>query len=214
MKKNSALTKRWLAISLGALMVSGVSTTHAAMLFDGDNNTFATAQAASAGDILVGSIGDISAPSNDVDIWQFSLTAGANFGASISYTGLYNPQDANPVMTLFWDNGGSYYPVASTDPDAFGASFNFTPWADGNYFLAITADFNQGVDAFGNFSSDSAFQSTQDILGTSWAAFAGGSFTSFDYTVSTVPVPAAAWLFGSGLLGLAGIARRRDRSKV
>ncbi len=27
--------------------------------------------------------------------------------------------------------------------------------------------------------------------------------------VSEVPVPAAAWLFGSGLLGLAGVARRR-----
>jgi hypothetical protein len=27
--------------------------------------------------------------------------------------------------------------------------------------------------------------------------------------MSTVPVPAAAWLFGSGLLGLLGIARRR-----
>jgi hypothetical protein len=27
--------------------------------------------------------------------------------------------------------------------------------------------------------------------------------------LTTVPVPAAAWLFGSGLLGLAGIARRR-----
>ena len=29
--------------------------------------------------------------------------------------------------------------------------------------------------------------------------------------ISQVPVPAAAWLFGSGLLGLAGIARRRSR---
>ena len=28
-------------------------------------------------------------------------------------------------------------------------------------------------------------------------------------TISSVPVPAAIWLFGSGLLGLAGIARRR-----
>jgi hypothetical protein len=27
--------------------------------------------------------------------------------------------------------------------------------------------------------------------------------------VSSVPLPAAAWLFGSGLLGLVGIARRR-----
>ena len=28
-------------------------------------------------------------------------------------------------------------------------------------------------------------------------------------TISAVPVPAAVWLFGSGLLGLAGVARRR-----
>lgn len=31
----------------------------------------------------------------------------------------------------------------------------------------------------------------------------------FNVTLSQVPVPAAAWLFGSGLLGLAGTARRR-----
>lgn len=31
----------------------------------------------------------------------------------------------------------------------------------------------------------------------------------YDVTVSAVPVPAAVWLFGSGLLGLAGIARRK-----
>jgi hypothetical protein len=27
--------------------------------------------------------------------------------------------------------------------------------------------------------------------------------------VSAIPVPAAAWLFGSGLLGLIGVARRK-----
>lgn len=31
----------------------------------------------------------------------------------------------------------------------------------------------------------------------------------FDATTTTVPVPAAAWLLGSGLLGLAGVARRK-----
>lgn len=32
---------------------------------------------------------------------------------------------------------------------------------------------------------------------------------AFTRTVSAVPLPAAAWLFGSGLLGLIGVARRR-----
>lgn len=36
---------------------------------------------------------------------------------------------------------------------------------------------------------------------------AGGDFAQ--YTASAVPVPAAVWLFGSGLLGLVGVARRK-----
>jgi hypothetical protein len=51
----------------------------------------------------------------------------------------------------------------------------------------------------------------------------GAGFTTVAYTVhleghvtgasAVVPVPAAAWLFGSGLMGLAGVARRRKSSK-
>ncbi len=183
------------------------------------NDSFASADAALGGDVLQGSIGDGTAASNDVDIWQFGLIAGSGFTASISYAGLWNPVDVNPVMVLFWENSGNYYPVASTNPDTFGTIFSFTPWASGNYFLAITADFNQGVDAFGNFSSDWSFQTSENILGTSWAGWNGQSFTSFDYSVTTigvtnpVPVPAAVWLFGSGLLGLLGVVRKRSRSE-
>jgi hypothetical protein len=36
------------------------------------------------------------------------------------------------------------------------------------------------------------------------------SFVVTNTSVGAVPVPAAAWLFGSGLLGLAGVARRRS----
>jgi hypothetical protein len=37
----------------------------------------------------------------------------------------------------------------------------------------------------------------------------GGSLFWDDVSLTAVPVPAAVWLFGSGLLGLVGVARRR-----
>jgi len=37
----------------------------------------------------------------------------------------------------------------------------------------------------------------------------GNPFVTYGYAVSSVPVPAAIWLFGSGLLGLIGIAGRK-----
>jgi len=38
---------------------------------------------------------------------------------------------------------------------------------------------------------------------------AKGKYQTTGLAVTTVPVPAAVWLFGSGLIGLAGVARRR-----
>jgi hypothetical protein len=38
---------------------------------------------------------------------------------------------------------------------------------------------------------------------------ADGSIEYLDTEINTVPIPAAAWLFGSGLLGIIGIARRK-----
>jgi len=47
--------------------------------------------------------------------------------------------------------------------------------------------------------------------GSSWFSSNqyGFDYASFTGTVSAVPVPAAIWLFGSGLLGLIGISRRK-----
>ena len=50
------------------------------------------------------------------------------------------------------------------------------------------------------------------VLITGEFAGPGGGAPKFDaasFEVTAVPVPAAVWLFGSGLLGLVGVARRR-----
>lgn len=58
-------------------------------------------------------------------------------------------------------------------------------------------------------STDSiAGQFSEDLIGNDSnraRLFVG----SFGQATSVVPVPAAVWLFGSGLIGLIGIARRK-----
>lgn len=212
MKKNSAIAKRWLGVAAGSALAMGATVAQAAIAESEGNDTFATANAGAINDTWTGSIGDNTAASNDVDIWSISMTAGTQFNANINYTGLWNAPDVTPVMTLFMENGGNYYAVASTDPTSHGTSLSFLTWAAGNYFLSVSADFNQGVDAFGNFATDAYWQTDAGTLGTANAGFNGQSFTSFNYEVSAVPVPAAVWLFGTGLIGLVGMARRRKEA--
>lgn len=76
------------------------------------------------------------------------------------------------------------------------------------------------VDMGGVPNCTTAIMTTYDEMSgaftASWdAVVVGGAFDgylaswSIEGNVSTVPVPAAVWLFGSGLLGLAAVARRR-----
>ncbi|MEQ1845651.1 MAG: VPLPA-CTERM sorting domain-containing protein, partial [Nitrospira sp.] len=58
---------------------------------------------------------------------------------------------------------------------------------------------------YSSFGSGFGFPDQTD-LGTDGAAFLGGNFQ-----LTAVPLPAAAWLFGSGLIGLGSMARARLR---
>ncbi|PCJ85930.1 MAG: hypothetical protein COA54_09965 [Thiotrichaceae bacterium] len=219
---SNALSKWSSRFFLGFGLVTAMTTASAAVIESEFNGTFATADFADPG-LNSGIIGDLSAASNDVDIWKFDLTAGAGFGASItngSATDFGGVFDINPIIVLYMENAGNYYAVAGNNPDAFSSSFGFTAWESGTYFLTVSADFNSPEDAFGNNGFDSQFWTSQFFgLSTPFSGFEGNSFTSFDYnltltgavTTSVVPVPAAAWLFASGLLGLLGFARRSQR---
>jgi len=72
-------------------------------------------------------------------------------------------------------------------------SFVYIEYADisGPNFISISdvgASFNGQDAAFGYFE---------------------GKWVNNSYSPTIVPIPAAVWLFGSGLLGLVGVARRR-----
>lgn len=79
-----------------------------------------------------------------------------------------------------------------------------------------------GGDLFGEIGSSVLAFSFDFIAGSGVSLLASGSYTDSSFldapimpstvaTVSAVPVPAAVWLFGSGLLGLIGVAKRKVR---
>ncbi|MFO1434992.1 MAG: VPLPA-CTERM sorting domain-containing protein [Gammaproteobacteria bacterium] len=115
--------------------------------------------------------------------------------------------DANTFINIaFADNTGFTQLVLNIDAAANGTvtfaaspgSINFTP-------ATVNLDKNGG-----NFIT---------LLATTGEVFHGVSFTSNvniadikQIRIAAVPVPAAAWLMGSALLGLVDIGRRRKRA--
>ena len=47
-----------------------------------------------------------------------------------------------------------------------------------------------------------------DTTSATWS-FSANNASFYSMSVAAVPVPAAVWLFGSGLIGLIGVARRK-----
>ena len=118
----------------------------------------------------------------------FNYSAGTNlFGIGLSQ---WEPtRHETPTITI---NG------VESSFDLF-ANPNFSATTNRNSYLVITAD-----------SGDAAISSVSFERGQ---LLTSDDFVLFDHVavqgVSAVPVPAAVWLFASGLLGLVGVARRK-----
>ncbi|MDR4470452.1 MAG: VPLPA-CTERM sorting domain-containing protein [Nitrospira sp.] len=161
--------------------------------------------------------------------WKFSVTA----PTSVTALGVYDSgQDglAGPAQVGLWlASGGAplvettivagtsatldgyfrFVPVASTALTP-GTEYIMGAHLDGDLATALFGG-NGTVDSrvtvidvrYSPFGSGFGFPDQTDP-GTDGAAFLGGNFQ-----LTTVPLPAAAWLFGSGVAGLAGLAKRR-----
>jgi hypothetical protein len=102
--------------------------------------------------------------------------------------------------------------------------YSYTEQTAGSFDAEFTVDDPANVEDVTGFSldigdllsfNDLAVGATNGMPMTgSWSATDGisGNVVSGDITVSAVPVPAAAWLFASGLLSFAGLKRKKTRS--
>lgn len=89
-----------------------------------------------------------------------------------------------------------------------GGTATFDFWgSDGSLIHSLSTSSLGLVNYFG-FSREFG---EEDIAGISiWNTDPGGiGFDDISFSATTVPVPAAAWLFGAALMGLVGIGRKR-----
>jgi len=100
--------------------------------------------------------------------------------------------------------------LASSDLLTFTQNINGTDWditgTNGTLTVSNTTNFLFAESVGGVFSQESS----ASLLGpNNWRLVFGSGAQLQAVDVRPVPVPAAVWLFGSGLLGLVGIARRK-----
>ena len=98
-----------------------------------------------------------------------------------------------PVLEGRW--AGTFITMGLVD----NAGITFYGTTDGT-------NFSMWAEHIGLVGEDVSFTGVFDYWTAQW--YYTGTIDGFS-PPSTVPVPAAVWLFGSGILGLAGVARRR-----
>ena len=121
---------------------------------------------------------------NDQNLLNGALTTDgtAVFGSQSQLgVGYWSPNYANNY------GGGIGFHDTGSVGDALFTSFVAVNAADPNFNTTVHTSFEQGV----------------------WKLDAATGTVTYSAAVSAVPVPAAAWLFGSALVGLTGISRRR-----
>jgi len=152
---------------------------------------------------------------------------GALVGTDTSVTGsigdgTWSVASTTPFFGLTWTthDGVTYAPGTYTLDTVEGGVYTFTV-GDGQVGGSILFDWGATtnidvVNVWNVCTGCGAYTSTDvDGDGTPGIGMIDGPFpgfsANFDF-VAPIPVPAAVWLFGSGLVGLVGVARRRRKA--
>jgi hypothetical protein len=129
------------------------------------------------------------------------------------------PTTVQPDSTCSTQSGGFSYNLNCTGSE-MGHLFYTELGGVANY--SITATHNTNYNLFQNIQANSYWSGTGSGTGVSWFFHFGfgtqnrnivvthmSAWAVHDGDVAPVPLPAAAWLFGSGLLGLISVACRK-----
>jgi hypothetical protein len=123
------------------------------------------------------------------------------------------------TLAMFDDNDGTFANALSIPlpsavniaPDGFG-DFTATSTALPNNSITLTTNpwYILAVSSDGGASwTGDSFAACNSVSQSCSVSFADGTVLSVDAAIAAVPIPAAVWLFGSGLIGLVGVARRK-----
>jgi hypothetical protein len=180
--------------SAQAALIGGYNIGSYATSLNAASPLAATPELTSVGGSLAGVVTDTSV---DTFVNLPGSASNGSINLTLGITGLVN--GAGNDLVLF-EIGA---------PDSFSVAINGgSPQAVSTFntgFLTTSgAQLNAAVIDASNFGiTDGAAVSSIDV-----GLFKGGASFALAGGLTAVPVPAAVWLFGSGLVGLAGIARK------
>ena len=127
-------------------------------------------------------------------------------GVNISYNASVLNVLSVSINEVVWDFG---FGISSGTTDNVAGTVNGITM---NAWSAVTGDFSVASIQMQAVGAGDSFLSLSEYGLNPWAsggALINPSFVDSSVTVSAVPVPAAVWLFGSGLIGLISIARKK-----
>jgi hypothetical protein len=153
-----------------------------------------------------------------VTLWQSDFDATTDVMASTmeGLDGAYVNAGANSYGYAYADLYGAFIPehdmtiTVSFDYDLFGDVAGGDAYSDSYVFLVLGNESYENaltLDVFGDTRTDEITGTasvTADLLAGQRYDFSMGASAE----ASAVPVPAAVWLLGSGLIGLVGLRRR------
>ena len=157
----------------------------------------------------------------------FKILNDVDSGSYASITGIYFGYDSALTSVSFYDDSGTnvQFTDGASPANLPGGTFTADYSADADSGSPLATLKANGVDATGEYITFMAMLSSTFDYSALMDSILYGSFqiglhvqalTDLDlsdsYEVSKVPVPAAAWLFGTALFGFFATSRRKNNS--